>query len=1482
MHCEPSKFSRGQARCFCWLFSLAAVLAVVSPGRAQIDTSINLTVWEMLYGVTDAQASDPAWLARDDDGDGISNGAELAAGTNPFDATSTLAVKSSTLSGGNVSLSFGTVAGKLYSVQSSSTLTDPTAWSTVSTITPVSGDGTTKSMSVPQGATATFFRIIAQDQDTDGDGLSNWAEIVTGFDPTTAHTHGASEDDHTALVNDLVQENVVTVTATKATATQPANATTAASDTATITITRGGTLHFSAITVPLSWGGTAVPGVDYASLPTSVTFPAKVGVITLTVTPLANATRQTGATVTAIAMPGGGYHVGSAHAASAVISPAGNANGTGLTGSYWNAKSTTITPYATAQTVFATTPTLTRLDPTVDFAWAGASPGTNTGTNTVVAGTNFLARWQGQVQPQYSETYYFDTSIDDGIELWVNGQKLIDGWTYQAADRIASIPLQAGVLYDIKMDYFQGTGGSAAHLYWYSNSQPKQVIPTARLYPTTATVAPPAITSAPTAVGFVNQAFNFTVTASTSGGTAATFALGVGSGPLPAGLTLNATTGVISGTPTVAGDYQVALTATNTFGTGAGVLDIQILNVGSGVSREIWTGLAGPNVSDVPLTTTPGSIDTGLTTLEDNAAYANNTGERLRGYFTAPTTGNYYFWLAASNAAELWISDDDDSANLTRRAWVVAPGTGVESWTGNAAQTNQRSPWLSLVAGQPYYYEVRHNTGGAGTSSNLAVGYLLDAAGQSTTPVVGSATGVVPGYVLTKYDYPTATTAVGTLYTTNLSPQGTSASSATGSANLRMLPGNTQAILHFSYGGLSSPRTAYHIHISPDTTGSGPIIFDLDDVDKFHPELKTDDGGYIWNIVAVGAYTAPQIVAAIQNGTTYFNVHTVNFPNGEIRGFLTLVHGSQTPPTPVADAGYTDDHASDAGAARFLNQAAFGASPADLSAVQAGGYAAWITNQISLPATHLLPNVQTQITAAINTNLSGGMLDNAWWLAAVTGPDQLRQRVAFALSEILVVSDTNSTLGGQPAALASYYDTLSDNAFGNFRDLLKAATLNPTMGYWLNMQGNQKGNLGTGYHPNENYAREIMQLFSIGLNRLWPDGSSVLDSSGNLVPTYNQGVITNGFARAFTAWTWHQPLQASGQLPTNFYPATDWINPMVMVKNYHELGTKTLLDNVVLPAAVGYSPTASAVSGSQADTTSAAYDSFCLGDLDKAIDNIFNHPNVGPYVCRQLIQRLVSSNPSPAYLYRVVAVFNDDGTSAHVRGNMTAVIKTILLDGEARNAAAAAVSTTAGKQREPLLRITGPARTFLFGGNTGTYSQSGNALMTITTANPHHFSGGDAVWLDFSSNASGSSPAGPGTNPTTGAYSIQSTPAPTATTFAINAASEAPPGIASCTETANSTTLTVYTAGPGVGGTVYLKFLSGGFADGAYTVITAPNSSSFTVTLPTAAGATAVSGTLWSSPSCCTAAWRAASLAGTGGPSCSGPVRALGLSRQRP
>ena len=373
-------------------------------------------------------------------------------------------------SGGNgPAFTFSTVAGKQYVLQSNPDMTNSAGWSPVAGVAALNGTGSPGTFTAPApdpAAGSMFYRVTVQDVDTDNDGLSDWAEKITGFDPATAYTNGATTDDHTALVADLAQENIITVAATKSTATQPATAGTAASDTATITITRGGTLHFSAITVPLNWSGTAVSGVDYASLPASVTFPAKVGVVTLTVVPLANPNRQTGATVTLAAMPGGGYTVGPTHTASAVINPAGNTNGTGLTGTYFNSTAAKVATYSAA--LFTGPPTLTRLDPTVDFTWTAAGAAGSPGTG--VAANYFNVRWQGQVQPQYSETYTFDVLADDGCKLWVNGQPLINSWTYASGDRLANITLQAGVLYDIQLDYYQYTGGDQAHLYWYSNS----------------------------------------------------------------------------------------------------------------------------------------------------------------------------------------------------------------------------------------------------------------------------------------------------------------------------------------------------------------------------------------------------------------------------------------------------------------------------------------------------------------------------------------------------------------------------------------------------------------------------------------------------------------------------------------------------------------------------------------------------------------------------------------------------------------------------------------------------------------------------------------------------------------------------------------------------------------------------------------------------------------------------------------------------
>ena len=296
---------------------------------------------------------------------------------------------------------------------------------------------------------------------------------------------------------------------------------------------------------------------------------------------------------------------------------------------------------------------------------------------------------------------------------------------------------------------------------------------------------------------------------------------------------------------------------------------------------------------------------------------------------------------------------------------------------------------------------------------------------------------------------------------------------------------------------------------------------------------------------------------------------------------------------------------------------------------------------------------------------------------------------------------------------------------------------------------------------------------------------------------------------------------------------------MTMVKGYHELGAKNILDNVVLPPAAGYNPP-QGTAGTQSDTTTAAYDSYCLGDLEKGLDNIFNNPNVGPLVCRELIQRLVESNPSPAYIYRVTQVFNDNGTPQHTRGDLSAVVSAILLDSEARDRSVASSSITLGKQREPLLRVVSPARTFLAAPNSGSYQQTGGSFLTITTTQPDRFSIGDTVWLDFTGNATGSPAAEPLNDPTTTSYKVVATP--TINTFTVNTPECV---VAACAETAGSTTLTItYTSALSIGAKVYLKFTSNTSLNGIYQVADLPDNLHFTVVTAQAAPAQGLTDTV--------------------------------------
>ncbi|HLX25272.1 MAG TPA: DUF1800 family protein, partial [Usitatibacter sp.] len=355
-----------------------------------------------------------------------------------------------------------------------------------------------------------------------------------------------------------------------------------------------------------------------------------------------------------------------------------------------------------------------------------------------------------------------------------------------------------------------------------------------------------------------------------------------------------------------------------------------------------------------------------------------------------------------------------------------------------------------------------------------------------------------------------------------------------------------------------------------------------------------------------------------------------------------------------------------ADAVRLVEQGTFGPTDALVAHVQAIGAQGWLNEQFAAPPSqypsfaYVPPGAQVFCATnsnpnCIRDNYSLFLLQNAFFRNALSGPDQLRQRVAFALSQILV---TSGVVVNMPYGMARYQQMLLDHAFGNFSDVLTEVTLSPVMGDYLNMVNNDKSN-GT-VNPNENYAREILQLFSIGVWELNPDGTQKLDATGSPIPTYPQAII-DGYANLFTGWT-YPPLP--GATPRNHNPK-NFSSDMVGVAAEHDFGVKVLMNSAV-------------------DTPGKSMPN----DLAFGIQSIMQHPNVGPFIGKQLIQKLVTGNPSPAYVARVGAVFNDDGTG--VKGNLRAVVNAILMDPEARGDAQSAA--TYGKLREPVLFVTGAAR----------------------------------------------------------------------------------------------------------------------------------------------------------------------------------------------
>lgn len=355
-----------------------------------------------------------------------------------------------------------------------------------------------------------------------------------------------------------------------------------------------------------------------------------------------------------------------------------------------------------------------------------------------------------------------------------------------------------------------------------------------------------------------------------------------------------------------------------------------------------------------------------------------------------------------------------------------------------------------------------------------------------------------------------------------------------------------------------------------------------------------------------------------------------------------------------------------------------GASAAEIRRTQSIGLDGWLDEQFAMPRGQ--SHVDWMVGRGYNVGAfvnSRAEASHSIWRAFITRPDQLRQRMTYALSQIFVISASTITVPCPSIGAGHVMDVLETHAFGRFRDLLEAVTLSPAMGAYLSMRGSQKADLATGRQPDENYAREVMQRFTIGLTTLEPDGTPRL-ANGAPIETYGPADVS-GLARALTGWD-----VVSGP---GIDPATEAraITPMQPIAARHETGEKRFLGTVV-PAGTGARET-----------------------LSIALDTLVAHPNVGPFIGRPLIQRLVCSNPSPDYVRRVAAVFADNG--ARVRGDLKAVLRAILTDPEARWPD---TRTAGAKLTEPVLRFTQWARAFGVTSPSGAWAIGDAAAQSAT------------------------------------------------------------------------------------------------------------------------------------------------------------------------
>lgn len=655
---------------------------------------------------------------------------------------------------------------------------------------------------------------------------------------------------------------------------------------------------------------------------------------------------------------------------------------------------------------------------------------------------------------------------------------------------------------------------------------------------------------------------------------------------------------------------------------------------------------------------------------DDNGYYI-----QVRALLTPPRTGNYQFYLSTGEVGEFWLSTNEDPAKaslVSNTEYFTNPGAFGE-------QDGQTSAEIPLVAGQTYYMALRFfeivgpdhvelHWSGPGISrrplppsalepfetiADPSKSFLRIAAVAIDTDgdEVDDWGEIALGYNPTSpksfrgiADRMAIEDELGGglspvfVASVRARPPFTSASGS-GLASLIMAPNDSSATVDFRFTHNMAENLSVGIYMIPAGGGQPSLVYDTPD---------TSFTGETWTFGSSRA----AVLAALAEGRLFFQVGSgAGAWNGTFESVLASRSFTPHPEPPALPAG-TPTRAE---AVRFLNQATFGATESSIQRVRQVGYEAWIDEQFALPMTLQEPEPEVSV---------GGYYEQVWWKNALTAPDQLRMRMAFALSQVIPVNP-ESIIGDQESrTVGRFYDHFSRNAFGNYENLLRDMTLSPIMGSWLTYVGNAPSNPILGIRPDENYAREIMQLFSVGLVQLHPDGSVILGRDGIPQATYGQATVEE-MARVFTGWGWSMVERPNDSF---FFGAADYFNNMEAYPGYHDSREKVILNGVLLPA------------GQSAEK-----------DLEDTLDVLMAHPSTAPFVSRLLIQRFTTSNPSPGYIQRVSEVFVDNGNG--LRGDMQAVLKAILLDHDARSSDVASLPGS-GKVKEPIMRWTQIFRAF--------------------------------------------------------------------------------------------------------------------------------------------------------------------------------------------